>query len=100
MSRQILFSNSEYVASHGRNPRGRGSWVFEYRFDEATTPLAKLDEIKAQPGIMRVEIVFGPRPVVQIWTTPGTLMRSTDAVRKALRMVFPRGFYYTVEVAP
>lgn len=27
---KIMFSDREYILSHGKQPRGRGSWMFEF----------------------------------------------------------------------
>lgn len=54
MARKIIFSDAPFVASHGRVPKGRGSWAFSLErnprdilADVAFAPVGTFTEAKA-----------------------------------------------------
>jgi hypothetical protein len=57
----MTFSNDRYVRSHGANPRGRGSWGFQY------TPAGQTEERTVfAPGSMTLtEAKAFIRPLLQ-----------------------------------
>lgn len=66
---KVTFSNNDYVCSHGRNPRGTGSWAFHVHCFH-------------QYGIDKMpEIVFAPSLL--------TLVKARQWVKKQLSELLP-----------
>ena len=71
---RIEFSNDKYIASHGRAPRGYGSWAFSYR--------AECDLRASEP------VFFHGK----------TLGDAKKAMREHIKSIAPAGFKGWVEV--
>lgn len=89
-SMHIVFSHSQYRASHQKTPSGRGNWAFSIRpgaLPDAALDAAALHDLSQSAEGKRIIIdrkVYQGREVV-LWVRP--VMTRIEAQRKIARML-------------